>query len=319
MKKNCIFFCLSFIFLFFPTISAFADSPAKIEASASLNKSSYLVGEPIYLTIEFKNLTDKMIEFRTRLAFSYGDIKINILQPNQLPFDYKGIFGSSIYPYYMFELYPVQVERIALTILYSNKTENGLIFDRPGKMAISVTLNGLIGEDTVKYSFPSLPVEIEAPTEADLQAFKMLRSKSVFYDLHTNRVSLDNLGKFEEFLREYPKSAYSPYVLFSVANFLMIKMSNKEPDFHKAIQLFKLYISMFPDTILVDDAVYKIGECYHELQDFKAARRWFIKLHNEYLDSNQVNHYDSLMKEYLFPEKDKFNPFLWMLYDPLVE
>jgi tetratricopeptide (TPR) repeat protein len=310
---------MSLVFPLFLTISASPVSPSKIEASASLNKASYLIGEPIYLTLEFKNLSDKMIEFRTRLAFSYGDVKINILKPNQLPLDYKGIFEASIYPYYIFEVYPNQIERITLTILYSADSEDGLIFNKPGKAVISCSLNGLIAEDTVNFSFPAFPVEIKVPNEKDIQALKSLFAKSFFQDLHMNRVSSANIAKFETFLKEYPYSTYTPHVLFNLACSYMSKTGNREPDFQQAIKLFKLYISLYPDTILTDDAVYKIAEGYHGLKDFKTAKRWFIKLYNEYLNSNRVNHYDPLMKEYLFIEKDKNNPYLWMLFDPFVE
>ncbi|MBN1900150.1 tetratricopeptide repeat protein [Candidatus Sumerlaeota bacterium] len=319
MKNIFPLFFLFVVLIFFPPPKVFADSPQKIAAVATLNKASYVVGEPIYVTFGLKNITDEMIEFQSRLAFSYGDVKVSIMKPNQLPEDYKGVFGPSLYPYYSFELYPGQVERVSLMILYSEDSEVGLIFDKPGKAVLSITLNGTYEGRSVQFNFPPLPVEIVLPEGKDLQALKSIRDKSIFFDININRISPGNLQVFEKFIKEYPGAAYFPFFLYATACSYMMNIGDKEKDLNQAITLFKLYIARYPKNILTDDAVYKIAECYHELKDAKTAKKWFVKLYNEYLDSNRVNRYDPLMKEYIFLEKEEFKADSWMLYDPFVE
>jgi len=286
-----------------------------VEVSASLNKTTCVVGEPVYLTFEFRSTTAVMKEFRTQLNF-YGDVKIKIFPPERLPVDYRGSFLPTIETYNVFEIPPGKVERVSMIFYYSEDSPDGLIFDRPVKFPISLTLDGLIETEKVIYEFPPFQLEVKAPQDKDNQALSFLRKKALVYDIHQGRASRENSGAFETFLAKFPDSVYTPYVLYTVANGYMVKRKDKDADFPQAIELFKKYIERYPNTILTDDAVYKIGDCYNSLGDKKMAKQWLVKLHNEYSQSNRLNYYDPLMKEYIFiPKEDQGPNDQWMLYD----
>jgi len=286
-----------------------------VEVRASLNTKTCVVGEPVYLTFEFQNTTDEMKEFRTQLHL-YGDIRLKILFPEKLPVNYRGASQPIIQSYNVFEIPARRVERVTMILYYSEDSPDGLIFDRPVKFPISLTLDGLIETEKVIYEFPAFQLEVKSPQDKDNQALSFLRKKELVYDIHQARALKENIGAFETFLTQFPDSVYTPYVLYTVANGYMLKTKNIKPDFPHAIELFQKYIERYPNSILTDDAVYKIGDCYNSLGDRKMAKRWLIKLYNDYSQSNRLNYYDPLMKEYIFIPKVSQGPNdLWMLYD----
>lgn len=315
MKRLIIvLFVLSFV-LQCQDIFSQTNQKRDVEVFCSLNTQTCVVGEPVYLTFEFQNTTDLLVEFRTQLSL-YGDVKVNLTIPRKLPVDYRGAYKPTIQAYYVFEIPPKKVERVAMTLLYSEDSPDGLIFDRPMTVPISVSLEGLIDTRKVKYEFPSLQLEVKEPQASDMPAFLFLRKKSLAYDIHQSRAARENVSAFETFLKQFPDSVYSPYVLFSIANGYSVKTQTQNPDYPRAIELFKKYIERYPNTILTDDAVYKIGDCYNSLGDKKMAKQWFIKLLNDYPKSNRLNYYDPLMKEYIFiPAENQTPKEMWMLYD----
>jgi len=315
MKR--VIFLVSGLSLLFQSQVLFSQTIPKREVAvtASLNVKTCVVGEPVYLTLEFQNTTGEMKEFRTQVNL-YGDIKVNILFPEKLPVIYRGAFQPIIQSYNVFEIPPGKVERVSIAIYYSEDSSDGLLFDRPMSIPISLTLEGMIDDEKVIYEFPSFQLEVKAPQDKDMQALSFLRKKSLVYDIHQSRASKENIGAFENFLTQFPDSIYAPYVLYAVANGYMVKTKNSNADYPHAIELFQKYIERYPNTILTDDAVYKIGDCYNSLGDRKMAKRWLIKLYNEYSQSNRLNYYDPLMKEYIFiPKTEQLPNDLWMLYD----
>ena len=315
MKRAFFVFVLLGLIFTAGSLHAQVNSGSIIEVSASLNKSSYKVGEPIFLNFEFKNTTTRLVEFRTRLSFHYGDIKLLIQKPESLPLNYKGIFQSSFYPYYLYKIPPGDTERVTFTILYEEESQDGLVFSKPMEAKISLGLDALVGNKKEFYRFPAMEVQINKPEGKDLKALSELRKKSLVKDIHRGRSSPENHEFLESFLKKYPDSFYYPYILYALGNGYTWKTEEFEPDRKKAIELFKKFIEMYPSHILTDDAIYKIGHCYDGLNDKETANRWFVKLYNEYPESNRINHPDMMMRKYIYQEPDELTmPSEWMLY-----
>ena len=62
----------------------------------------------------------------------------------------------------------------------------------------------------------------------------------------------------------------------------------KEKDFLQALEKFKLFLTLYPDTSLSDNAQYWIGEIHFALQSFDKAISEFEKVIKNFPDSNKV-------------------------------
>ncbi len=289
-------------------------SPYDMKVSAALNKTTCLVGEPVYLTFAFENTSDDEVEFRSRLN-PYADIRMRLFMPDKIPEDYVGVFKSSLYPYYDYKIPPHRTERATFTILYMEDAKDGLVFDKQMKPRLFVTLEAFEANKPRRFRFPLMTIDVKKPKGKDLSALKALRKKSLIYDIHKGYCSPTNLGTFEAFLKKYPDTAYTPYVLYTLAGGVMRGSETQKPDYRRAIILFKDFIHKYPNSPLTDDAVYKIGDCYDHIGDTKKANEWFVKLYNKYPNSNSLNYQDPVLRKYIFPKNKPNAPAgAWMLY-----
>jgi len=291
------------------------ESGRDLEIFAALNKNSIVVGEPLFLNLLLENRSDHPIEFRSRLS-PYGDVQMRFSIPERLPVDYKGTFQSSFYPHCLFKMPPRGKDRVSFAIYYFEETPGKLLFDKPMKARLEAEIKGYLGEKIEEFRFPPMILEVKEPEEKDREALDFLRNENMVYDIHQGHATRELLPKFEKFLELYPDTTYTPFVLFTLADGYRLTGPDGEPDYHKAITLFKQYIREYPDTILTDDAVYRIGDCHDSLGDEESATRWFVKLYNNYLTSNRVSNHDPMMQKYIYNKKKVQVPrAFWMLYN----
>jgi len=286
-----------------------------VEVSASLNKETILVGEPLFLELELKNNSKDTVDFKTRLSF-YADLKIMIFIPENLPIEYHGTNEPNIYPYFVFKIPSLETERVSFPIFYNKDAPDGLLFGKPNKVAIKISQEAMIGNQKQIYRFDTFHVNVVAPPEKHAKALGFLRKKELIKDIHQFRASPENLDAFEKFIQTFPHSPYKLNIIFTLAGGYVAKAKDSPENYNMAINLYKKLIKDYPDSIITDDAVYKIGDCYNSLGDKKNARKWFVKLFNQYPESNRINHYDPIIKEHLFNRESPYvYSYLWMLYD----
>ncbi|OQB19911.1 MAG: hypothetical protein BWY12_02641 [candidate division BRC1 bacterium ADurb.Bin183] len=316
MKKRLILFLAGICLL---AVTSMAQQPQNIlKASASLNKKTYVVGEPIFLNLSIKNPIYELIEFRTRLSF-YGDMRISVLQPGRLPEDYTGTHEPSIPPSYVFKIPPLQTVNISFIIYYKKDTSNNLLFPAPIKAALSVRLAGLAGRQPEEYNFEPMELEVVAPDEKDVPALQFLLDKKLIREIHTGRSLQENRTVFESFIKEFPETTYTPYAIYALSGSLMFGGRNEAADRKRLIELLSGFIKNFAGNPLEDDAVYRIADAYDRLGMPEQAKRWYVKLYNEYINSNRINFSDPLIVKYILgaPDSKDSNVDNWMLYERL--
>lgn len=316
MKKRMIIFLIGICSL---AAAALAQQPENIlKVSASLNKNAFVVGEPIFLNLSIKNPTSTLLEFRTRLSL-YGDLRISVSQSGRLPDDYTGTHEPSIPPSYVFKIPPLQTEHISFTIFYKKETPDNLLFSSPGKAAVIVRFAGMVGRQPEEYNLPPMELEIVAPDEKDAKALQYLIGKKLIREIHVGRSSLENRDVFEEFIKEFPDTSYTPYAAYALSGSLMFGGKDEVADRKRLIELLTEFVKKYAGSPQEDDAVYRIADAYDRLGDEEQAKRWFVKLYNEYLTSNRINFTDPLIVKYLLGSPDSYDPNVanWMLYERL--
>jgi tetratricopeptide (TPR) repeat protein len=313
MRKGIfISLCLSLVVLLLT--GAAGNQQERLRVSAGLNKTAFIIGEPIYLTFNLRNMTDDALEFRTRLNL-YSDVRIIVSIPEKMPEDYTGIYEQSLSPNYVFKIPPRETDHITFTILYKQDSEDGLYFKTPLEATLSISLEGIVASTPEKFQMPPVVVEIKAPDEKDKHALAFLTARRLIRDIHTGRASRNDMGAFETFLKDFPDATYTPYALYCLASGLMIGGKDEKGDIKQAIARFQDFIARYPQNPLVDGAVYRIGDCYDRLGDTVQAKKWFVKLYNQYPNSSRITYSDPLLVKYLFgTESDNISPGNWMLY-----
>lgn len=313
MKKGIfILLCISLVVPF--VTGAAENQQVRLRVTAGLNKTAFIIGEPIYLTFNLKNVTDDALEFRTRLSL-YSDVRIIVSIPEKMPEDYTGIYEQSLTPNYVFKIPPRETDHITFTILYKQDSGDGIYFKTPLVATLSISLEGIVGSTPGKFLMPPVVVEIKAPDEKDKHALAFLTSRRLIRDIHTSRASRNDMDAFGTFLKDFPDTTYTPYALYSLAGGLMIGGKDENGDIRQAIARFQDLITRYPQHPLVDGAVYRIGDCYDRLGDTVQAKKWFVKLYNQYPNSSRITYSDPLLAKYLFgTESENINPGNWVLY-----
>ncbi|MCX6999760.1 MAG: tetratricopeptide repeat protein [Candidatus Sumerlaeota bacterium] len=313
MRKGIfISLCLSLVVLLLT--GAAGNQQERLRVTAGLNKTTFIIGEPIYLTFNLKNMTDDALEFRTRLSL-YSDVRIIVSIPEKMPEDYTGIYEQSLTPNYVFKIPPRETDHITFTILYKQDSGDGIYFKTPLEATLSISLEGIVASTPEKFQMPQVVVEIKAPDEKDKHALAFLTAKRLIRDIHTGRASRNDMGAFETFLKDFPDATYTPYALYCLASGLMIGGKDEKGDIKQAIARFQDFIARYPQHPLVDGAVYRIGDCYDRLGDTVQAKKWFVKLYNQYPNSSRVTYSDPLLAKYLFgTESENISPGNWVLY-----
>lgn len=316
MKKHLILFLVGICLL---SVMSMAQQPENIlKVSASLNKNTFVVGEPIFLNLSIKNPTSDLLEFRTRLSL-YGDLRISVTQPGRLPEDYTGTHEPSIPPSYVFKIPSLQTENISFMIYYKKDTSNNLTFPAPTKAALNVRFAGMVGRQPEEYNFAPMEFEIVAPDEKDAPALQFLLGRKLIREIHIGRSSQENRSVFESFIKEFPETTYTPYAIYALSGGLMFGGKDEAADRKRLIELLSGFIKKYAGTPQEDDAVYRIADAYDRLGDEEQSKRWFVKLYNEYLTSNRINFSDPLIVKYILGSPDSNDPNVanWMLYQRL--
>ncbi len=291
-----------------------AENSGYFDVEASLNKESIIVGEPLFIIFKVTNKTPREQEFRTRLS-PHGDIRVVITHPERLPLDYKAHFPTSFAPYYVFKIPPGRTERFYFTLLYEEQASGGILFDRPGEFVIQTSMSGMIQNQTEQYRFGPFKVVVTAPEADDARALELLGRKELILGIHKGFCAPSDRPALDQILQRFPRSTYAPYILNAIAGGILTEGKDDPEAIREAIGLYTRYVKEYPGTVFEDDAVYKVGQCHDMLGEGDEARRWFIRLFNNYPDSNRLNYSDYLIKKYILitPKPHPYNQ--WMLFD----
>jgi tetratricopeptide (TPR) repeat protein len=301
-------------------VNVFAQQRSPLELRVELNKTKYLLGEPILLSLIVKNPSDKLYQFSSELT-PVSDFEINIIKPQELPKRYLATMKPGIYPQVVYEMHPGDRKKVDYTILYDEDSENGLLFAKPQQAKISCKLAYNIDDvHPFRYYFPNIDIEIAAPTGEDEAAFKLLAQKSVIFDLHRGLATDQTKPVLRELLEKYPHSTYAPFALYALAGGEIL-LQNATQSYEEAIKLYKRMITEYPSFPLMDYVYYRIAGCYDKMgkeQNNDAykeeANKWLIKIWNEFPQSSRIRKNDPLFKEYIFDKQKEPNPLTWSMH-----
>jgi len=283
-----------------------------VAITVETNKTSYLLGEPAYLSLKIQNVTDKFLKFGAVMNPT-TDVEIYVIQPNHLPKRYTSVFKPALYPQTIYELDPQEYKVSENTVLYQKDTASGLIFEHPGQYTIDCRITFQIGDKgAYKLYLPPLRISIVEPKESDKAAFQLINRESIIFDLHTGLAKEENKPVFQQIVEQYHRSSYAPYALFSLAGG-EIYLQNPAQDYVKAQAMYERLVTDYKQFAQMDNVYYRIALCNDILGKEREALKWLVKIMNQYLDSSLIRRNDSLFKKYIYDKEEKLEPGTWML------
>ncbi len=283
-----------------------------VAITVQTNKTSYLLGEPAYLSLKIQNVTDKFLKFGAVMNPT-ADVEIYVIQPNHLPERYTSVFKPALYPQTIYELDPQEYKVSEHTVLYQKDTASGLIFEHPGQYTIDCRITFQIdGKGAYKLYLPPFRISIVEPREPDKAAFQLINSKSIVFDLHTGLAKEENKPVFHQIVEQYPRSTYAPYAMFSLAGG-EIYLQNPAQDYAKAQSMYERLLTDYKQFAQMDNVYYRIALCNDVLGKEREALKWLVKIMNQYPDSSLIRRNDSLFKKYIYDKEEKLEPGTWML------
>jgi outer membrane protein assembly factor BamD (BamD/ComL family) len=145
------------------------------------------------------------------------------------------------------------------------------------------------------------------------------------------QVRKDAVEHFEAFLAKYPHSAYAPHVMFRLGDLYydeaeeiwyakdqeLQKAMEASPDadlplpqkdYTKSIALYERIIAEYPKYEYIDGCYYMLGYTHSELNSMQlnedVGKDWFLKLVNEYPQSEFAADANMRLGEYYFDHND---------------
>ncbi|HID92744.1 MAG TPA: tetratricopeptide repeat protein, partial [bacterium (Candidatus Stahlbacteria)] len=83
--------------------------------------------------------------------------------------------------------------------------------------------------------------------------------------------------EFEELLEECPNHKLTPYIIYYIGRL------TKDPA--KALSYYQRVVDLYPDSKVVDNALYRIGQYYYAVNDYEKAYNNFYQIVKRYPNS----------------------------------
>jgi len=228
-----------FIILFFPPHPAvhsqeskYCPGPWDLRLQLVLSKNSFSIYEPVILTYRVENTTKEFIQAAIGMSYSRGGIKLSIEHPDgQLVPEYSGIIACGPGPGLRM-ISPGKVFESQHTLFF-NDMNGELAFPRTGKYKIhgEKWIRGP-GSNSAKLESMTTEFEVIPPSDLDQQAIAFFDSKTDFLELMERGpwgYCRDRGRKFchdqlTPFIKQFPLSSYTPYILFHWATYTKSQM-----------------------------------------------------------------------------------------------
>lgn len=202
------------IFCFFTTL-AFAGFP--LDITVDLNKKDFLVFEPILISVEVKNISEKEFVGPPILKFSdyYNGLLIKVFKDNQFIMDFPAhAGGGKLKPGFCYEhLSPGEMKKGCYVHHYKLDPGTYILTVQYGKDQPlgAKTREKFRGRDVFLFENTSIEFTVHEPAGVDKEV----------YDTYFKDNSVDNFtpiikkGFGSDIITKYPQSVYSPWLVCS--------------------------------------------------------------------------------------------------------
>ncbi|MBI1785108.1 hypothetical protein HYR69_08175 [Candidatus Sumerlaeota bacterium] len=242
-------------------------------------RTTYMVGEPIVLTLRLCNHTQFAFQIRTDIN-PRGSFKIMVAAEGGKPRRYNGPYVQGNYLPQDYLLYPFEERPFSIILWGDQDTDSGLVFPKPGvyyvqmEMEIGAKLSPVKGytwplDPYTLQRQPPLVFNIVAPPQETAPLVDELSSAKAYPDLNLKHFPAKiEEAKVRELLKRYPATPISPYLAFALGiNAKSASLAN--PEDQKLLEDAQFYLQSAAKA----DSAFKL-DAYQELLDFYDKKGW---------------------------------------------
>lgn len=202
---------------------------SSLSLSISTTRSSFLLNEPIPITLELSNRTGKPILGHGTLRFSSNFVQIYLRTPDGTERQVKPLSPNRIFSVGKDSLIPpgTHVKHTELLGLDLDKH-----FPLAGNYQIKAVLKSRDGRQFISTDWTTL--EISEPEGENLRALEYLRKKTDISRVFSAPETHDSYVVYEDFVNSFPNSQYTLFICRNLAEYYRFKGSGEKASLYSS-------------------------------------------------------------------------------------
>lgn len=283
---------------------AIGYNPNLISAVVLMDKTEYLVGEPLYWDLAMTNESDRMLEV---LFYPYytDDIFCEVAIEGEESFRYLGDDKPGIKQRSAETIFPGERRLFHFRIYYDNERARPhptrLLFYEPTEAALVIAARYTVAETQQLFTPSPVRVSILEPAARNAECERVMRENNVADAIHRQYAKPEEFELMENLLALYPDTVYAPQIAFTLANgYYDIARSSNPVDrgmTRAAIQAYTALLQVTQVPYIREISLYTLALCHRLLGDDQAFVAWFRKYLDSYGDRGRYNFTNNPYKE----------------------
>jgi hypothetical protein len=273
-----------------------------VEVDFSFEKTNLLVGEPLVLILDVKNVSTDLprYNFSSRLVLPEGnDLQVYVQRPGAVEFQAEGSMERNSYPSYVTPIWSGRSVRIVRKVLYEASHPSGYLFDKPGPCIVRANCQFIINDrEHLEIAIPPTQVTVTVPTnEADRNAFEAISKPEIAQALDSGFAEKPEVLKtLQAVADKYPQTSYGRMCLRVAAVSLTTGDIAKV---REAVRELRKYFDLYPDDEHLPEIVHSLAMTHHQLKDYETARAWMNHLQLRFPDCIYLRNQFPLFEYYV--------------------
>jgi len=263
--------------------------PKLMEVEFLFEKTTYMVGEPIYWEIRFH--TEEVLSELVLIPTYEGDVYLEVLTPNATPFRYRGTALPGLQTSQAHTMVPGEYRYFHMRVYFHNTGFGGgaspLLFPEPTQALLRPAVRYALKGSRQMYAPPAAkPIEIVAPTGRNAECLTLLLDGDLVRYIHDMSVPPEHFVRMEGILNLYRDTVYAPHMAVALANgYYEAALLAEEPAnmryFKQALAAFTVLLQVESVPYIRELALFMIPVCHYRMNNNEAFVGWYQK----YLDT----------------------------------
>ncbi|NLD62231.1 hypothetical protein GX645_07245 [Candidatus Sumerlaeota bacterium] len=248
--------------------------------TVNVTPETILRGEPVWLSIKVFNQNGlKMQDFSSRFNFPEGgDVNVTIRKKGELPFRYTAGEEARLFIEERHSIMLGQGFTRDMMIMYDDKTENGLVFDKAGYYNLRAEVKVFLpkNDQMLVADTGLMTIRVLAPSIGEKKSLDMLSGKELVRSLQTGNAETSEVAHaFQNYMDAYPNGPLAP--LCSIA-LLGSYMTATPPENDRAMHEGLNFLLRWPNHKRSSEVIFMLAGIAAQKGDMDMARAWFFYL-----------------------------------------
>lgn len=288
-----------------------------VDITISIDRTQVTVGEPLTMTIAFKNTSPSpVVDFSTNFQLSEGNkLAVMVHPPNDLEYRYTGAMPMGSYSDVPFKLVGGLAIMEDIMLLYDETQRDGFIFSRPGTYYIDASLQFRVrnAPATSSVNMPPVRVDVAPASGAAAEVFELLNEPELAKALHLGTPTTGTLDQFQQAADRYPGTQLGALAMRAVGRFYT--HSGRTEDRARGALILQDYLARGMVPVDPDTTARDIAIAWHLNQEYETARQWIIYLVRNYPNSGHIREEDALVYYYFLQPAEFARKVPWYLLE----